>query len=193
MERKKMIVSIEELRQYRIDAGYSQAELALEVGVTQSYIARMEKGNLDPKYSIVCAIVEVVKGLRNIKCIDVMDTTPATIDARQTVTIARDLMRRRHVTILPVVKSARVIGCITDIDISRNDHLDLNQLSVEAILNPLGIPIVDEQTPILTAIPLLDTYSAVVVQSTGRLTGTISREDISKLERQGYPIHRGRR
>ncbi len=183
-----MIVSIKELRQYRIDAGYSQAELALEVGVTQSYIARMEKGNLDPKYSIVCAIVEVVKGLRNLTCGDVMNNTPATSDARQSVSMAKDLMKRRHVTILPVLKGARVIGCITDIDISRNEHLNLNQLSVEAILNPLGIPIVDEQTPILTVIPLLDTYQAVVVQSAGRLIGTISRGDISKLKRYGYPI-----
>lgn len=185
-----MIVSIAELRQYRIDAGYSQAELALEVGVTQSYIARMEKGGLDPKYSIVCAIIEVVKGLRDLTCGDVMNSTPSTIDARQSVSMAKDLMNRRRVAILPVVKSARVIGCITDVDISRNEHLNLNQLSVEAILNPLGIPTVDEQTPVLTMIPLLDTYQAVVVQSAGRLTGIISRGDISKLKRYGYPISR---
>ena len=76
----EMIVKIEELRKQRIESGYSQSELALEVGVSQSYIARMERGDLDPKYSIVCAIVEVVSGLRSIVCSEIMNPNPDTID-----------------------------------------------------------------------------------------------------------------
>lgn len=183
-----VIVTIDELRQQRIQAGFSQSELALEIGVSQSYIARMESGDLDPKYSIVCKIVEVVSGLSSIVCSEIMNSAPQTIDGRQTVAIAKRAMDQSGKNVLIVLRGARVVGCLTYGDILRNEHLDFEQISVEAILNPLGIPIVDENSPIIAIVPLLKTYRVIAVQKQGRFSGTIARDEIIKLKSRGYPI-----
>ncbi|MHA1637907.1 MAG: helix-turn-helix domain-containing protein [Candidatus Thorarchaeota archaeon] len=183
-----MIVTIDELRQQRVNAGFSQSDLALEVGVSQSYIARMERGDLDPKYSIVCKIVQVVSGLSSIVCSEIMDSAPKTIDGRQPVAIAKRVMDQSGTNVLIVLRGARVVGCLTYVDIIRNEHLDFEQISAEAILNPLGIPIVDENSPIVAIVPLLKTYRVIAVQKQGRFSGTISRDEILKLKSRGYPL-----
>ena len=178
-----MMVSISELKRLRELAGYSQEDIAMKVGKTQAYISRMETGTLDPKYSIVYDIFDLVKGLQDVPCVEVMTQNPVIIEARQSVTAARNLMLKHRITVIPVMRGTQVIGCITDIDIFENAHLDLNHLSVEAIMNKNGIPIVDEQTPLLSISSLFDTYSAIVVQSSGRVTGIIPKGDNSRLKK----------
>ena len=53
-----MLPSIEELRKMRKNLGISQKELARISGVSQSYIARLEKGSINPTYDKVRKIFE---------------------------------------------------------------------------------------------------------------------------------------
>ncbi len=183
-----MIVTREDLRRMRMEAGYSQSDLADVVGVSQAYIARMERGDLDPKLSIVHAIVETLTGLRKLLCSEIMTENPVTVDSRQTIHDAIERMKEGHFSQLPVVRGNRVIGCVTDEDVFMARGLDKRRVSVEAIMNPLGIPTVEEETPISVILPLFQTFQAVVVQNQGRISGIISRTDLLKLGKQGIRV-----
>ncbi len=183
-----MIVTADDLRTMRISAGISQAELADEVGVSQAFIARMERGSLDPKLSLVHSIVRYLAGITKKTCAEIMTQEVVTIDARDAVLLAAAKMRDGNYSQLPVLRGTRLMGCISQKDILRHLHLNLTEMTVEAVMDPEGIPMVNETAPVEAVIPLLQTYQAVVVQKQGRLTGIISSSDLLRQIRNGILV-----
>jgi transcriptional regulator, XRE family len=53
-----MLPTIEEIGKMRKNLGISQKELARTCGVSQSYIARMEKGSINPTYDKIRKIYD---------------------------------------------------------------------------------------------------------------------------------------
>ncbi len=177
---KQVQNEIESLVKLRKEIGLTQEELADELGVSQAYIARLESGKVDPKLSTLLRIRRVLIRPRGKKCGDVMSKNPITINARDSVADAVRIMRRRSFSQLPVVRLGQTIGVITERDIIRNISLNLNEVTVEAVMSSGGVPKVDEDTPLDTIIPLLEVYQAVIVESGGRIQGIITRSDIIK-------------
>ncbi len=176
-----MILTIDDLKKLRLRTGRTQAELAVEIGVSQSYIARLERGTLDPKLSLVKKIVDVLtKGTGKI-CSDIMTTNPVTIDAREVVSTAVSLMQKNNYSQLPVLRGTQMVGIITEWDIIQNLQHDLHEISVQAIMSPSGVLMVDETTSVDVIIPLFGNYQAVLVQTQGRIQGIITRSDLLKL------------
>ncbi|MFZ8855537.1 MAG: helix-turn-helix domain-containing protein, partial [Thermofilaceae archaeon] len=50
----------EELRMLRLKAGLTQAEVARRAGVSQSLIARIESGNVNPRVSTLMRIYQAI-------------------------------------------------------------------------------------------------------------------------------------
>jgi predicted transcriptional regulator len=176
-----MQITADMLRRLRQEAGKTQAELADTLDVSQSYIARLERGTLDPKLSIVNKIVELLTQESPRVCSDVMTVNPVTIDARDVASSAVRIMRRRSFSQLPVMRGTQILGIVTERDIIRNMQHDMKKMSVQAIMSPESVPFVDLGTPIDIVAPLLQTYQAVLVHSQGRLQGIITRSDLLKL------------
>ncbi|MFQ5832706.1 MAG: CBS domain-containing protein [Candidatus Thorarchaeota archaeon] len=176
----------------RKEAGLSQQELARELGVSQSYVARVERGTLDPKHSVVSRTLEIIERrkvgrgfvgqFRGFKCSDLMIEKPITVDPRDPASQAMRLMQDNAYSQIPVVRGNTIIGMITEQDVIRELHHDLAQISVQAVMSPEAPPIVDESAPIIHAIPLLHEYQAVLVQSLGRLRGILTRSDLLRLK-----------
>ncbi|TFG30859.1 CBS domain-containing protein [Candidatus Thorarchaeota archaeon] len=171
----------ENLRKLRQDAGMTQSEIAIEVGVTQSYIARLEGGSLDPKLSVANKIIEVLTIRSNKTCADIMTPDPITVDARDSASQAVELMQKYNYSQVPVLRGTQMIGMVTERDIIRNLQHNMKELSVQAVMSPEGIPIIDETTKIEVITPLFDTYQAILVHSQGRIRGIITRSDLLKL------------
>ena len=173
-----MIVTPESLQKLRRESGLTQSELADEVGVSQSYIARVERGSLDPKLSVVSKIIEVLNRKKSRVCADLMTPNPTTVNARDPISIAISIMQKHNFSQLPVQRGYETVGLITVQDIVQNLHHNLDEVSAEAVMSPTGAPKVDERTPIKVILPLFDVYQAVVVQKQGRTTGIITRHDL---------------
>ncbi|MHA2085486.1 MAG: CBS domain-containing protein [Candidatus Thorarchaeota archaeon] len=169
------------LQKMRRDVGVTQTELSLEIGVSQSYVARIENGSLDPKLSIVNKIIAALNKHRDSTCSEIMTTAPISVNTRESVSRAVQIMRERNFSQLPVLRAGNVVGLITERDIIRNLKLNLDEVSVEAVMSPEGVPILDEVTQIDSVIPLFETYQAIVVQKHGRLMGIITRSDLLRL------------
>lgn len=193
MSRKELLKSEgQRLAQLRIEAGLTQHDLAKLVGVSQSYIARMEKGTLDPKHSVVAKITSAIdthvttrrlRGLlEKVRCGQIMVEDPIAVDARDPASLAVSIMQKQSYSQLPVLRGNAIVGVITELDILKEIHHDLKGMSVQAVMSPDDPPIVSENAPVARIIPLLRDYQAVLVQSRGRLRGIITRADILKLK-----------
>jgi len=174
-------MSVESLQNLRRQVKVTQAELAIEVGVSQSYIARLERGTLDPKLSVINKIVEVLTSRQSKTCYDIMTIDPLTIDARDPASVAVGLMQKHNFSQIPVLRGTQMIGIITERDIIRNLQHDMSELSVQAVMSPEGVPMIDETTPVDVIAPLFQKYQAVLIQSQGRIRGIITRSDFLKL------------
>jgi len=175
------MLSIESLVELRHEVGMTQAELAIEVGVSQSYIARFEKDTLDPKLSVVNKIFEVLTNRQSKTCYDIMTIDPLTIDDRDPAAQAVRLMQKHNYSQIPVLRGTKMVGIITERDIIRNLRHDMRELSVQAVMSPEGVPMIDETTPVDVITPLFQKYQAVLIQSQGRIRGIITRSDLLKL------------
>ena len=175
------MMSIESLQNLRREVKMTQAEVAIEVGVSQSYIARLERGSLDPKLSIVNKIIEVLTSRQSKTCYDIMTINPLTIEARDPASVAVGMMQKHNYSQIPVLRGTQMIGIITERDIIRNLQHDMSELSVQAVMSPEGVPMIDETTPVDIITPLFQKYQAILVQTQGRIRGIITRSDLLKL------------
>ncbi len=159
----------------------TQAELASLVDVSQSYIARLERGSLDPKLSVANRIIAALTQRHQAKCSDIMTSNPETVDARQSAAYAVEKMQNGGYSQIPVLRGTQIVGMVTERDVIRNLQHDMSALSVQAVMSPEGVPTVDPGTPADIAADLLQTYQAILVQSQGRLQGIVTRSDVMKL------------
>jgi predicted transcriptional regulator len=173
--------TVDEISKLRKDVGLTQADLAIEAGVSQSYIARLERGTLDPKFSVMTKIVETLIHHESRICAEIMTPDPVTVDARDLASEAVGLMQKHNYSQVPVLRGTQLIGIVTERDIIRNLQHNMNELSVQAVMSPEGVPIVDENTPVDIITPLFQNYQAILVQTQGRMRGIITRSDLLKL------------
>jgi predicted transcriptional regulator len=176
-----MILTSDDIRRLRLSKGLTQAELAAKVEISQSYVARLENGSLDPKLSLVRKIVEVLTEGGSKVCSEIMTLAPVTVDARDTVLLAVSLMQRHGYSQLPVVRGTQLLGIITEWDVIRNLKHNLREISVQSVMSPGGTLIADENTSVDVIIPLFERYQAVLIMTQGRLQGIITKSDLLKL------------
>jgi predicted transcriptional regulator len=176
-----MIITADDIQQLRLRKGMTQSELASKVGVSQSAIARIERGTLDPKLSLVKKIVDVLTSDSRTVCSDIMSIEPTTVDARDVVSSAVAIMQEKNFSQLPVMRGTNLVGILTEWDIIQNLQHNLHEISVQSIMSPSGAITVDDGTSVDVIIPLFEKYQAVLILNQGRLQGIITRSDLLKL------------
>ncbi len=186
-----MLPSIEELRKMRKNLGISQKELAKISGVSQSYIARLEKGSINPTYDKVRKIFEFLnKTGQKATSIDItaekiMSDSVITCNPTDSIISALNTMRENGFSQLPVVTmDGKVIGSVSETDI--NDLLlkgatpdSLRSLIVRKVMG-VTLPQLDKGSPISMIYPLLKFSNAALIVDGGELKGIITKADILK-------------
>ncbi|MCL5678724.1 MAG: CBS domain-containing protein [Thermoplasmatales archaeon] len=186
-----MLPTIEELRKMRKNLGISQKELARVSGVSQSYIARLEKGSINPAYDKIRKIFDYLnRSGQRAKNMDltvesIMTKTLITCYPTDSIMSALNIMRQRGYSQLPVIThDGKTVGTITESDV--NDML-IKGASIESLKNLLvrkvmgsTLPQVDKSSPVSMIYPMLKYSSAVLVTDGGELRGIVSKADILK-------------
>ena len=129
-----MILSSQQFRKLRIDAGLTQRELAQLVGVSQAHIAKIENAKVDPRLSTVNKILQVLVEGEGRICRDIM--TRSVISAKPSDRILRisEVMMRNAISQLPVMHENKIVGTVTEQTIIKNLQMMFKRLRIQVLL-----------------------------------------------------------
>ena len=174
-----MTYELEEVKKIRKKLGMTQTQLANRAGVSQSLIAKIESGRIDPTYTKTKKIFSALSDLEKkeeIKAEQLMNTKIVSIEPNEPVKEAIAKMKKFQISQLPVIDEHKLIGVITESTI-----LDSLLNSKSAIVKDImqeAPPIVSKQTSIQVISNLLKHYPIIVVYEEGKLVGLITKSDL---------------
>lgn len=177
------LVTAEDIRRLRKILKLTQKELAKRAGVSQSLIARIENRTIDPRLSTVKKIFDVLTQTKEKRvATDVMHSPVVTIDARDSVRTAVDLMKRYNISQMPVLRENRIVGSVresTVIDcITKKGNLEKVFSSTVYNVMEKRFATVSPTTPVDDVVLLFSQGEpAVLVFDDSKLIGIITKID----------------
>ncbi len=185
-----VLPDLAEIPRLRRALGLSQTELATLAGVSQSVIAKIERGQTSPSYAIAKRILERLDGERRRK---EPGATVSDVRTRRVVSVGPGLpleaavaeMRRHKFSQLPVIEGGHPVGSlservITDLVMAGKTPTDFARMRVADVMEP-PFPTVDEKAPVSLAAALLVHYAGVLTTSRGEVQGIVTKSDLLKL------------
>jgi predicted transcriptional regulator len=185
-----MLPSLDEIPKQRKALGLTQSRLAQLAGVSQSIIAKIESGTVDPSYSIAKRLVEALEKesiqVSRPRVSEIMSKPVISVSKTQLVRDAVDLMRKRGYSQLPVLDGNRCVGSISEKTIldraARGEPLEslLNDRVRDIMDSPL--PMVNDDTPLEMVLGLLQGNYGVLVTKGESTIGILTKSDILKVK-----------
>jgi len=179
------MLGIERIGKVRKQLGLTQKQLANLAGVSQSLIAKIESGRIDPAYSKVMQITEALERERNkekktagqIMSAHILFASPSDTIAR-----AVSLMRSKDISQLPVFDGGKCVGSLSDsvvVDLMSSGGKDLGKMMVAEAMRE-SFPVIPVNSIVDVVAQLLHHYRAVLVEKDGRISGIITKADLLK-------------
>jgi len=186
--------SPKDIRRMRKRLGLTQTDLAQRANVSQSLIARIESGSVDPRLStlkrILEALEESTKEQRYTTAEDVMCQTIVSIGPEDLLAHAAELMRENGVSQLPVIEMGNQIGAILETSIVSEiieSPKALNKKVKEVMLDKL--PSVGPKANVEEVYDLIKKGKpAVLVEQEGNILGIITKIDLISFHFKWPPV-----
>jgi len=177
-----------EIRNLRKSAGLTQQQLGEITGLSQAVIARIERGSIDPKASVLRKIMTVLETRQKATrtAADVMSRRVISINHDQPISKAIELMAAFGVSQLPVLRDGRPIGAVEEENLVNvlasylgNPDMFYTRQAEEAISSMF--PTVKPDTSITELLDLLSKgHNGVLVIEEGRVAGIVTKIDVLK-------------
>jgi len=174
-----MMLTGTQLKKLRIDAEFTQRQLAQLAGVSQAHIAKIENGKVDPRLSTVNKILQVLTEGEGKKCEDIMTRNVVFAKPKDRILKVSEVMMKKAISQLPVTQKNKIIGTVTEESIIKNLHINIADETVERIMDP-PLPCIPEDTAVNMIRPLLEDHPGVLVMHKGDVIGIITRSDLLK-------------
>ena len=178
-----MIEDLQKIKKTRKNLGINQKELADRAGVSQSLIAKIESGKLDPTFTKAKQIFRALEELREkeeIKAEKIMNKKVVFVEAQDNVKEIIKIMKKRGISQVPVLRKEKMCGLITEGTILKkimNDPEKVNVIKAEEIMEEVP-PIISTKTGLKTLLELLKDAPLVLVAEKGDIKGIISKTDL---------------
>ena len=166
--------------------GLTQTELARKAGISQSMIARIESGSVDPRVSTLSQIVNVLSQREKppYQAKDVMHREVYSVEPGDPISRAVEIMEKNDVSQLPVIEEEVPVGCISESAIvSALEEGGLHtsgRRHVREFMEP-GFPTVPLGADVRDVVHLLRENHAVLVVDGGRVAGVVTKHDLIPL------------
>ena len=173
----------EDIRRLRKNLGLTQKTLAKKAGVSQSMIARIENRSVDPRLSTVKKIVDVLVQIEDKRTAsDIMRSPVITVDVRDSVKVAVDLMKMHKISQMPVLNRGQIVGSIREATIIDSIRKSNNP---ERVFSNVVCNVMENKfTTIGLSAPLDEVIylfsqgeSAILVTNNSKLAGIITKID----------------
>lgn len=178
--------ALAEIKVLRKQLGLTQTQLAKQAGVSQSLIAKIEAGNIDPTYTNAQKIFAALHALHaqsEPKAKDWLNPHIVQLSPSDSIRTAVEKMKRYDISQLPVMERNQAVGIISE-------SLLLDAL-VEGNVRTIGEIMADappqltKETPVSAVLHLLKFAPLVLVSDRGKLCGVITKADVLKRKLEG--------
>ena len=175
-----MPYELDEIKKIRKKLELTQTQLANRAGVSQSLIAKIESGRIDPTYTKTKKIFSALDDLEKkeeIKAEQIMSAKIVGVAQRDSIKEAIAKMKKFQISQLPVVEDHKLIGLVSEsiiLDAMLNSKGDNN---VGDVMQEAP-PIVSKTTSIQVVSSLLKHFPIVIVSEGGKLVGLITKSDL---------------
>ncbi|MBI2668218.1 CBS domain-containing protein [Candidatus Woesearchaeota archaeon] len=180
--------TLEQIKRLRKKYHLNQKELADKAGVSQSLIAKIEAGKLDPSYTKAQQIFQALEQLREkeeIKAHQIMNSKIIFAQSSDHLKDIIKIMKQKGISQVPVMQKEKVCGIISESAILQKiaDHPEtVSSLKAGEVMDDVP-PIVSLQTGLKTLLQLLQDNQIVLVAEKGDVKGIISKSDVlGKME-----------
>ena len=177
-----MELEVQDIKRIRKKHGLSQVQLAKLSGVSQSLIAKIESGKLDPSYSNAKRIFEALSGLsekEELKAADIMIKKIIYAKPDETVGSVVKKLKSHQISQLPVISKNRVVGLVSESDIinviAKGENIE--KLKAADVMEDAP-PVVSGKTRITTLLDLLKISQMVIVAESGTYKGVVTKADL---------------
>ncbi len=176
----------DELRQRREGLGMRQTELAQRAGISQSMVARIEAGSVDPRVSTLNKIVAVLNsaGEKKITAAQVMHSPVIAVSPSDPISRAFEIFEKNNISQLPVIENGIPVGCISEsVIVKAIEQQRLHRAQPFYVRNftEPGFPAVPSDMDVETVINILQQHHAVLVVDGGVVQGVITKHDLISL------------
>jgi len=174
-----MTYELSEIKKIRKGLGLTQSQLAKKADVSQSLIAKVEAGKLDPTYTKAKKIFDTLQLLEESEAIEIssiMNKKIITVAPTESVKAAVSKMRKYEISQMPVLDKNNVVGLLSE------------RILLEALIGDKGNsvsdvmseppPLVSKSTSVDVVSSLLRHYPVVMVAQSGKLIGLITKADL---------------
>lgn len=172
-------MEISEIKNIRKKLSLTQSELARLSGVSQSLIAKIEAGTLDPTYSNakkIFAALDSIGKKNEMKAGDIMETKIVYASPKDTLKDVVAKMKKYEISQLPVVEDHNVVGLVSESTIL-DAIMNSRKGSVTELMEQ-SPPTVPKNASVALISELLRHYPIVVVGEKGRIAGIIAKSDL---------------
>jgi predicted transcriptional regulator len=175
-----MIQEVKDIGKLRKRLGLTQTELAKRAGVSQSLIAKIESGVLDPSFSVVKKIEMALEQARedHIYAKDIMQSPVMTIALSRSIASVIRLIKKHGYSQIPVKDDGIIIGLITE-----RCLLDASADSTIADIMEDAPPTIASTAPLDVILDMLHHFPIVLVSDRGKVQGVITKTDVIAARR----------
>jgi len=177
-----MVFDITQLRKIRKQLDMTQHKFAKEIGISQSMVAKIESGKLDPTYSYVKKIEDKIMHLtkRDEKeAGEIMNHKVISVGKNDFVLDVINIINSKGISQVPVVERGNVIGLVSESSILSAGVNNIGKKMVFEIMTE-SPPIIDKHAKLEMIVQLLKFYSILIVKEAGKLIGVITKADVIK-------------
>ena len=174
-----MPYTLEEIKEIRKKLGLTQSELANMAGVSQSLIAKIEAGRIDPTYSKTKKIFEAIDTLgkkKELKAQEIMTGKIISVKPNDNIREVIKKMKDANISQMPVIEEHRSIGIISE-SIILESLLNNKGNKVKDIMED-SAPVVSKNSTASAISNLLRFYPLVLVSDGGQLIGVVTKSDL---------------
>lgn len=175
---------LNELKEWRERLGLTQAHVASSIGITQSYLARIESGHANPSYKLILRIVEFYNTTENVPE-DIVENRfhkgVEFVESHETLERVASLMKWKGYSQVPVFKGGASVGSVSEAMVSAKIHEvgreNAMKLQVSEVMSA-PYPEIDIKSPLSLAAAMLRHVPLILVKKGQRFEGVLTRSDL---------------
>lgn len=174
-----------EIKVLRKKFNLTQHELAMRAQVSQSLIAKIEAGRIDPTFSNAQKIFSAIHLLQQKQektAGELMNRSIITIHPTDSISTTIKKMKKHQISQMPVVDGEKVVGLISETSIitkmgEADDPASVANFTARQVMSECP-PTISSSAGFHVVSTLLRFYPAVIVLEEGKLCGLITKADV---------------